>query len=156
MGYLQELEALARWVYQVTEVTSHKLSEAPPKVARPVILWEGPSRRKGENLGRYHYTKRASQYGTLYVKDLDQLGSLIDKLEKNLMDRDEWLPMFESDQANARQIGKLYKVEIDFNNTQSTDMPFTIRYEVIYSRPIPEAAPAATHVGNKVKIIEGG
>jgi hypothetical protein len=151
MGYLQEIDALGRWVYQVAGLKSHRLSAAPPQVTRPVILWEGPNRRKGQNLGRYHFIRRTNQYGKLFVNNLDQLADIMDKLEKNLADRDEWLPIYESDQANAKQIGKLRKVEIDFNSSETVDINFSIRYEVIYSRPEPAAVPAATAVTNKLK-----
>ncbi|MED3571960.1 hypothetical protein [Cytobacillus praedii] len=155
MGYLQELDALGRWVFSVAKLKSHRLSAAPPQVARPVILWEGPTRTKGENLGRYHFTRKTSQYGVLYVSNLDQLADLMDKLEKDLGDRDEWLPIFETDQPNAVQVGKLRKVQIEFNTTQAVNIPIIIRYEVTYSRPTPVKAPAAVSVGNKIKLGGG-
>lgn len=156
MGYKQELDALQRWVFKTAGLQSHRLSEAPPKVARPVILWEGPNRRKGENLGRYEYTKTVSQYGTLYVSNLDQLADLLDKLETDLGNRDEWLPMFESDQAGAQQIGKLRNVRLDLNTNETVNMNFTVRYEVIYSRTRPAEAPNATKVSTKTTLTEGG
>jgi hypothetical protein len=151
MGYLQEVDALQRWVWQTAGLKSHRLSAAPPQVARPVILWEGPNRTKGQNMGRYHYTRRTSQFGKLYVNNLDQLADLIDRLETDLANRDEWLPIYETDQAAAPQIGKLRSVQIDVSTTEVVDVPITIRYEVIYSRPEPAAAPNATYVGNKLK-----
>lgn len=151
MGYSQEIDALGRWVYQTAGLQSHRLSSAPPKVARPVILWEGPNRRKGQNLGRYKYIKRVSQYGTLYVDNLDQLADILDKLEQDLAARDEWLPIYETDQANAAQIGKLRNVDIEVNSSETVNINFSIRYEVIYSRPEPAEAPHATTVTNKFK-----
>lgn len=156
MGYLEEIDALGRWIYQTAGLPSHRLSSAPPKAARPVILWEGPNRRKGQNLGRYKYLKRVTQYGKLYVDNLDQLAELLDKLEKDLAARDEWLPMYETDQVGAPQIGKLRNVDIEVNSSESVDINFGIRYEVIYSRPEPDEAPNATKVSNKLHLTEGG
>lgn len=151
MGYKEELDALGRWVYQVAGLRSHRLSAAPPKVARPVILWEGPNRRKSQNLGRYEYLRSMTQYATLYVDSLDQLSDLLDKLEKDLADRDDCLPMFESDQSDALQIGQLRKVEIELNSSQTLNINFAIRYDVVYSRTRPAEAPHATTVVTKLK-----
>lgn len=159
MGYAQEIDALQRWVYTAAGLTSHRLSNAPPKVARPVILWEGPNRTKGQNLGRYHYTRITSQYGKLYVNDLTQLADLIDKLEINLAEKDEWLPIYETDQPGAVQVGKLLNVRLEVGTANTVDLPITIRYEVIYNRTIPDPAPPATYVGTRIdttKFIIGG
>lgn len=150
MGYKQELDALGRWVYGVAGLKNHRLSAAPPQVTRPVILWEAPNRVKGQNMGSYHYTKRTTQYGKLYVNDLDELADLLDLLEKNLGDGFEWLPVYESEAENAAVIGKLRNVQIEAGTSQNTDTPFTVRYEVIYSRPIPQQAPHATSINNRI------
>lgn len=149
MGYRQELDALGRWVYNVAGLMNHALSAAPPQVTRPVILWEAPNRVKGQNMGSYHYTKRTTQFGKLYVNDLDELANLIDLLEKNLGDGFEWLPVYESEQEDAAVIGKLRNVQIEPGTSQNLDTPFTVKYEAIYSRPIPEPAPHATAINNR-------
>lgn len=156
MGYKQEIDALGRWVYQVAGLASHRLSSAPPKVARPVILWETPTRTKGDNFGNYLYTRRTSQFGKLYVNTLDQLADLMDKLEKDLGDRNEYLPVYATDQAAAEQIGRLQKVQLDFNTSQNVDVPITIRYESVYSRPIPIDPGPATFIGTTFNLTEGG
>lgn len=149
MGYKQEIDALGRWVFGVAGLRSHRLSAAPPQVARPVILWEAPSRVKGLNLGNYHYTKKTSQFGKLYVTHLDQLADLIDTLEKHLGDNYEALPIYESDQAAAAVVGYLRNVEFDISTAQKVDVPITVKYEAIYSRPLPEVLPAATKIFTK-------
>jgi hypothetical protein len=151
MGYKEELDALGRWVYTTAGLQSHRLSEAPPQVARPVILWEGPNRRKGQDLGNYSFLRRVSQYGTLYVKNLDQLAESVDKLEKDLAERNDLLPMYESDQVGALQIGWLKRVELDLNTTETVNIPIIIRYEVTQDRLIPEEAPAAVTVVTKLE-----
>lgn len=150
MGYKQELDALGRWVFQIAGLRSHHLSAAPPQVARPVILWEAPSRSRGRNLGNYHFTKTPTQYGKLYVNNLDELADLIDLLEKNLGDRFESLPVYESDKEGAAVIGRLRNVQFDTGTSQNVDIPITVRYEALYSRPTPEEAPAATKVTNSI------
>ncbi|MGG3803166.1 hypothetical protein [Metabacillus fastidiosus] len=152
MGYLQEIDALQRWVFQTAQLQSHRLSHSPPKVTRPVILWEGPSRNKGENIGNYHFTKRTSQFGKLYTNNLDELAILLDKLEKNIGDRGEWLPIFSDETASAVQIGIMRKVQLETSTAATIDFPFSLRYEVIYKRKMPEPVPNATSVTNKIII----
>lgn len=151
MGYKQEIDALGRWVFGVAGLRSHRLSAAPPQVARPVILWEAPSRAKGQNFGRYNFTKNTSQFGKLYVNNLDDLADLVDQLEKHLGDHDERLPIYESEAEDAPQVGWLRRVEIDLSTSQSVDVPITIKYEVTYSRPLPAEVPAATSITSKFK-----
>jgi hypothetical protein len=150
MGYTEELDALGRWVYGTAGIQSHRLSSAPPAVARPVILWEGPNRRKGQDLGNYSHIRRVSQYGTLYVDNLDQLAEILDKLEGDLAKRNDLLPVYANDQAGALQTGWLKKVEFDLNTTQSVNIPIVVRYEVIQDRPVPEEAPPAATVVTKL------
>lgn len=146
MGYKEELDALGRWLFKTTGLRSHRLSSAPPQVARPVVLWEGPGRQKGRDLGSYSFIRTVSQYGKLYVNNLDQLADIIDKLEKDLADRSDLLPVFENDQAGAKQIGWLKQVVIEVTTSTVVDVPITVRYEVVQGRITPEEAPAATKV----------
>jgi hypothetical protein len=152
MGYKEELDALGRWVYKTAGVQSHRLSSAPPKVARPVILWEGPNRRKGRDLGNYSFIKSISQYGTLYVDSLDQLAEILDKLEDDLAKRNNLLPMFISDQAEADAIGWLKQVELDLYTTETVNIPIVIRYDVTQGRTLPEEAPPAVKVVTKLEM----
>ncbi len=151
MGYKEELDALGRWVYQTAGLRSHRLSEAPPKVARPVILWEGPTRRKSRELGNYSFLRQVTQYGTLYVTNLDQLADLLDKLEKDIAERNDLLPMYENDQATAQRIGWLKNVELETNNAENLDMPITVRYTVQQNRLQPVEAPPAVKVETKLR-----
>jgi hypothetical protein len=151
MGYKEELDALGRWIYKTAGLLSHRLSEAPPKVARPVVLWEAPTRRNGRQLGNYGFIRTVGQYGVLYVKNLDQLAELLDKLEKDLAERNDLLPMYASDQAGAAQIGWLKNVQLEHNTAQSVDVPIVVRYEVVQDRLMPEEAPAAVKVVTKLE-----
>ncbi|WP_444506004.1 hypothetical protein [Cytobacillus kochii] len=146
MGYKQEIDALGRWVYKTAGLRSHRLSSAPPKVARPVILWESPNRRQGRYLGRYSFIRSISQYGTLYVDSLDQLAEVLDKLEKYLADYDNMLPLYESESLEAAQVGWLKQVELDVNTAQSVNIPIIIKYEATIGRPRPEEMPSAIKV----------
>lgn len=146
MAYLEELDALQRWIYGTAGLTSLRLSEAPPKVARPVILWEAPGRGRDRNLGRWTYVNRVQQYGKLYVTSLDQLASYQEALLGDLEEKVGVLSVYNSQGA---VIAKLKNVSIEFNTTQALDVPFIIRYEATYGRTRPAAAPAATRVVNK-------
>lgn len=150
MGYKEELDALGRWVYKTAGLQSHRLSEAPPKVARPVILWEAPSRRKGRDLGNYSFLKSIAQYGKLYVASLDQLADLLDKLEKDLAERNDLLPMYETDQLGAKRIGWLTQVELEVGNATTVDVPIILRYSVQQGRLYPDEAPPAVTVTTKL------
>jgi hypothetical protein len=147
MSYIQELDAIGRWIKATASLNSMRLVEAPPKVARPIVLWEAPNRRTDRNISRYIYVKRTSQYATLYVKSLDQLGVIMDKLETNLEERVGVLPIYDS--MNT-QIGLLKAVEIEFNNSENLNVPITVQYEATYSRVQPDPLPAATSVTNKI------
>jgi len=151
VGYKEELDALGRWIFKTAGLKSHRLSEAPPQVSRPVVLWQGPNRRNGRSLGNYSYLRRISQYGTLYVSSLDQLAEVLDKLEKDLAARNDLLPMYETDQAGSKQIGWLTQVQLDLNTAETVDIPIVVRYEVVQDRIRPEEAPAAINVTNTKK-----
>jgi hypothetical protein len=146
MAYLEELDALQRWIYGTAGLTSMRLAEAPPKVARPVILWEPPFRGRDRNLGRYTYINRVQQYGKLYVTSLDQLTDYQEKLLGDLEEKVGVLPVFDS---TGVKVADLKNVELEFNRSESLDVPFIIRYEIAYARTRPAAAPNATTVYNK-------
>lgn len=147
MAYLAELEALQRWAYETAGLTSYRLSEAPPKVARPVILFEPPQRSRDRNLGRYTYVNRVQQYGKLFVQSLDQLADLQDKLQHDLEEKVGLLYVYDS---NGAPVTRLKNVEVVFNRSESLDVPFIITYEATYGRTKPTPAPAATKVANKI------
>jgi hypothetical protein len=155
MGYLQEIDAMQRWVKATANLNSFRLSEAPPKVGRPVALLEAASRRKDRVISHYSTTRRISQYGKLYVKNLDQLADIVDKLERDLEEKQGLLPIFENSNAAAVQVGSLKAVEFELTTSDQLDVPFQIRYEVTYHRPKP-VIPAATSVNTRIRIKEEG
>lgn len=146
-SYVLELESLQRWVKAVAGFNSMRLTMAPPKVARPIIIWEAPQRLRDRSISRYKYVNRVLQYGKLYVSNLDELNEVQDKLLTDLEDKTGVLPYYDS---NGNRVGWLKAVEIEFTNSEGLDVPFIIRYEATYSRTKPADPPAATYVGTKV------
>lgn len=155
MGYKQELDALGRWVYQTVGLRSYRLDNSPPKVSRPVILWETPNSVRGQALGNYAYTKRRTQFAKLYVNNLDQLAEIMDQLEQSLADRDDYLTVFESDQPNALPIGRMHRVQFETGTSETLDVPITVRYEVIQNRTRVADPPPAISVVTSTD-YEGG
>lgn len=147
MAYLEELDALQRWIYGTAGLTSYRLTEAPPKLSRPVVLLEPPHRGKDRNLGRYSYVNRVQQYGKLHVTSLYKLTEYQEALLTDIEEKVGILPVYNS---NGEQIARLKNVEIEFKNTTDLDVPFTITYEATYGRTRPVQPPAASYVGNKV------
>jgi len=155
MAYEKELEALQRWVKSVAGLNSVRLSDAQPKVARPVILWETPSRSKNRNLRRYQYVNRVTQYGRRYVNSLDQLLTYQEALLGDLEEKVGVLPVYAADGTVA---ANLKAVELDFTDNQgqaisSLDVPFSIKYEVTYGRVRPAEPPPATTVTTKITAL---
>jgi hypothetical protein len=144
LGYFNfELVSIQRWVKSAAGLDSIRLSTAPPKVARPVILWEAPQRGRGSNTSRYAYVNRMRQYGKLYASNLNQLLDYQGRLEFDLEDRENVLDLY--DDAGT-VIGKLKNVSIKFENSDDMDVPFSIEYEVGYRRTKPADPPPASSV----------
>ncbi|MEK4879333.1 hypothetical protein [Paenibacillus sp. FSL R5-0908] len=156
MSYQQELDALQRWIWSVASLKSYRLAEAPPKIARPAIVWEAPDRSQDRNLSRWQYVNKVKQYGKLYVTKLDQLIDLQDLLGMDLSEEDRTrgkyinqLPVYEHTGADAVIIGQLREVYIIFGNGESMDTPMRVEYEVTYRRN-QTIAPPPTEVFTKV------
>ena len=146
MDYLKELTAIQTWVKAVTGLNSYRLREAKPKVARPVILWENPSRSRDRNISRYQYVNRVRQYGRLFVSSLDEALTIQEQLLKDLEEKVGVLAIEE----NGVKLGVLKAVEIEFTDSDSLDIPFNIVYEVTYGRTRPADPPNATTVTTKI------
>ena len=151
-AYDQELVALQRWVKATAGLNSVRLRDAAPKVARPIILWETPGRKKDRNLSRYLYVNRVTQYGRLYVSSLDQL---IEKQEALLNDLEEKVGVLPVYGDSGTVVASLKAVDLVFPESQgvnisSLDVPFSIKYEVTYARTKPVEPPPATYVGTRV------
>lgn len=154
--YLQELDALQRFVWESAQLKSMRLIDAPPAVARPVLMWEAPHRRKGQEIDSYTYTMHVTQYGKLYTATLNQLNDFQEKMTVYLENGDSaagrppiTLPLF--DPQNER-VGWLKQVQLEFDHSVDLDVGLQIKYRVTYSRVRPAPAPPATKVGQRMKI----
>lgn len=148
MEYLQELEALQIWLKAAAGLNSHRIKDAKPNLARPVVLFETPSRRKVRNLGQYKYVVPVRQYGKLFINSLDEAADAQEKLIKDLEERLNVLQVYKDKQPIAGVF--LKAVVIEFGQADGLDIPFTIEYEVTYGRVKPAEPPHATTVVNRV------
>jgi len=149
MDYLTELKTIQMWVKAVAGMNSVRLKEAKPKLARPVILWETPSREKKNNIGQYVYIQSVRQYGRLFANSLDDALDVQEKLTKDLEGKGGVLPIMQE----GILLGYLKAAVIEFNTSESLDVPFNIAYEVTYGNTRPVEAPNATYVGTRVDTL---
>ncbi|TVX92220.1 hypothetical protein [Paenibacillus agilis] len=156
MSLSQELDAIQRWVWGAAQLASYRLTEAPAQLARPVIVWEAPSRAKARNLGRWQYTNKVTQFGTLYVASVNQLIQYQDALETDLNEeyRDRHklinqLPIYDQAGPTGVILGQLREVQLHFENAKGLDIPIRVEYEATYKRNR-TVYPAATKVVTKV------
>jgi hypothetical protein len=146
MEYVEELLAIQTWVKSVAGLNSYRLKDAKPKVARPVILWEVPSRVKDRNLSRYTYVQKVRQYGRLFVNSLDEVLDVQEKLSADLESVGNVLPVY-----NAGVFaGYLKAVTLEFTEGVDLDVKFNVAYEVAHGNTRPQEAPPATKVINKI------
>lgn len=147
--YFQELDALQRWLYSVAGLTSMRLTVAPPKVARPIVLWEAPSRRRDRNINRFQYVNQVRQFGKLYAADLMQLLEYQDRLHTDLEERNGILPIYDKEGPAGVVIGHMKAADLEFTESPVLDVPFSIRYEVTYTRTRPPAPPQPVEVHSR-------
>lgn len=146
----QEIDALQRWVKTAAGLNSMRLIAAPPKVARPVILWENPHRGKDRNVSRWQYVNKVQQFGKLFVNSFDEAARIQQQLSLDLEEKVGVLPIYEA----GNQVALLKAVEITFKNSQDLDIPIIVTYEATYSRQRPDVAPPASFVGTKLRYRE--
>jgi len=146
--YLAELNALQIWIKAAVNIDSYRLTTAPPQLPRPVILWEAPHRGKDRNLGRWVYVNKVTQYGKLYVTNIDQLAVVQERLLTDLEERTGLLPITS---VEGTVVTLLKRCEITFENAENLNVPFNVVYEIAYTRIRPPEAPNATFVGNRLK-----
>lgn len=146
MEYLKELEVIQTWIKAAANLNSYRLAEAKPKVARPIILWETPSRSRDRNISRYQYVVKVKQYGRLFVKDLEDALRIQELLIIDLEEKVGLLPIMDGDNL----IGRLKEIKIEFTDSEDLDIPFSISYEVTYGRTRPTEPPAATTVSTRI------
>lgn len=151
--YLQELDALQRWIKAAAGLNSVRLQAAPPAVARPVILWEAPRRSKRRELSRWNYVAGVSQYGKLYAENLDQLLAVEIALMQDLEAKGGVLPIY--DQAGV-QVAEIKAAAIEFMDSENLDVPFRVDYQVTYARAIPPVIPPASRVVTKLTTRDEG
>jgi hypothetical protein len=147
--FIYELEALQRWIKAAAGLNSMRLTAAPPKVARPVILWEAPQRSRDRNTSRYVFVNRVQQYGRLFAHNLDQLLDYQARLQLDLEDRENVLDVYD---GTGAVIGKLKNVSVRFENADGLDVPFSVEYEAGYSRNRPAAPPPPTDVHTRTNV----
>jgi hypothetical protein len=144
-----ELQAIQRWIKGAVGLNSMRLTAAPPKVARPVILWEAPQRSRARNTARYLFVNQVRQYGRLFAHNLDQLLDYQGRLQLDLEDRENVLAVYD---GTGAEIGKLKNVSILFETDTGLDVPFRVEYEVGYARSRPAAPPPAVDVFTRTKV----
>jgi hypothetical protein len=148
MDYIKELEVIQTWIKATAGLNSYRLKEANPKVGRPVILWETPSRGRDRNISQYQYVNRVRRYGKLFVESADQADDIQEKLIKDLEEKQGVLPI----KDGVTMVGYLKAITIDFGEGVGLDIPFTIQYEATYGRTRPQQPPPASKVTNKRNI----
>lgn len=152
MNYFEyELSSIQRWIKGAVGLNSLRLTATPPKVARPVILWEAPQRGRDRNTSRYTYVNRVRQYGRLFVHNLDQLLDYQARLQLNLEDRENILDVYDD---NGAKIGHLKNVSLHFETDTGLDVPFRVEYEVGYARSRPAAPPPPKDVYTRARVAE--
>lgn len=144
-----ELEALGRWVKATANLNSMRLMAAPPRVARPIILWEAPQRQRLKNTARYLFVNQVRQYGKLFAKDLDQLLEYQTRLQLDLEDRENTIDIFGAD---GQKIGWLKNISMYFETSVGLDVPFQIEYEVGYARNRPVVPPPPKYVHTRTDV----
>lgn len=152
MEFYYELEAITRWVMGAAGLNSMLLTSAPPKVARPVILWEAPQRSRDRNVDRYQYVNRVRQYGKIYAADLRQLLDYQGRLQIDLEDRENLLDVYD---GSGAKVGRLKAVTVSFGQAEGLDVPIIVDYEATYARTRPAAPPAPKIVVTTYKPPEG-
>lgn len=150
-NYLREIDALGRFLVKAANLKSMRLTDAPPTVTRPVVLWENPHRGRSRNLNRYDYIVRVQQFGKLFVHNFNQAAEIQDKLLTYLEELVGNLEVYENDQS-LKVVGLLKQVTIEFSNTETLDIPINVTYEATYSRTRPAEPPPATIVNTRITV----
>lgn len=150
-NYKLELNTIQTWIKQAAGINSIRLNSGKTKAPRPIILFEPPGRGKDRELTRYKYINGITQYCRLFVNNLDEALEIEEALLSDIEDRDSFLNI---EDQNGNQVGRLKEVEVEFTDSDGLDISFVIRYEVTYSRPVPDAPPAPTFVGNRLVVQE--
>ncbi|MEG1083977.1 MAG: hypothetical protein RSE04_06005 [Hydrogenoanaerobacterium sp.] len=146
MDYELELETVQTWLKSVGGLNSWKRSGLPPSLPRPVVVWETPYRSRKKQLNRYAYTQTVKYYGKLYINSVDEILRLQNTLVQDLENKTGLLEVKDA----GVSVGYMKAVELTFNQTEGLDVPFTLSYEVSYSRTKPTPTPAPKYVYTKV------
>lgn len=149
MDYEKELDTVQTWLKSTAGLNSWRRAVAPPKLARPVIVWDAPHRGRTRNLSRYVYVQTVSYYGKLYVNSLDETLRLQETLLSDMEDRTGLLEVLDTDK---KHLAWLKEVELTFQDTEGLDVPFTLKYEVTYGRKKPTDPPSPLKVTTKVAV----
>lgn len=124
-----------------------RLENAPVEMIRPLIIWETPFRGRGNRLNAYAYAVKATQYGCMYLSTTEQLGNYQDLLLGSLEEAHNALPVFGLvDDGNGglieQELTKLKNVDLVFENSTTLNVPFYVKYEIMYTKTRPDLVPA--------------
>lgn len=145
-NYLKELSTIQTLFKSAAGLPSWRVAEMSPKLSRPVVLFEAPNRKKDRELSRESYVMRVQQFGKLYVTSVDNLATYQEQLITALEDACNLLEVMDGEE----RIAYLKNVELEFEDTDTLDVTFSITYEATYGRPVPAAPPPATFVGTRM------
>lgn len=149
MDYEKELTAIQTFIKQAAGLNSWRRTAVPPKLARPVVIWESPYRGRARHLSRWTYQQTIKYYGKLFVNDVTESNRLQELLIQNLEDICGIIPITDT----GTRVGWIKNAAFEFNDaSESLDIPFTLSYEVAYERKRPTEPPAPRYVGTKVML----
>lgn len=152
MDYETELTAVQTFIKKAAGLNSWRRTAVPPKLARPVVLWESPYRGRARHLSRWTYQQTIKYYGKLFVNDVAESNRLQELLIQRLEDTCGVLPLTD-DKGN--RIGWIKNAVFEFNDaSDSLDISFTLSYEVAYERARPTEPPAPRYVSTRVTLNE--
>lgn len=150
MCFEYELKAIQRFIKTTAGLNSWRRTAAPPKLARPVIIWESPYSGRTQHISRWTYQQNKKYYGKLYVNDVTECIRLQELLTFGLENLCGVLRVIDD---NGNRIGWIRDAVFEFNDASDTlDIPFTLSYEVSYARQKPEAPPTPRVIGTKVTV----
>ena len=150
MDYEYELTAIQTFFKRYAKLNSWRRADAEPKLARPVVLWESPYRGRARHLSRWSYTQTVKYYGKLYVTSVTQSITLQEAIASNLENLCGVLPILDE---KGDRVGWIKNAVAEFNDASGElEIPFTISYEVSYTRTRPEAPPPPRVVGTRVTV----
>lgn len=149
----QELDALARFVYKAAGLPSEEWTDRPLGLARPCIVWYLPDIETGSNLSDLVRSDDTSFYAVLYVNGLSEALRIVRALRDALHENHWTIPVYETTQSTAQQVGRLERVRLRSRGGESLDMNLTFDYDVLRHKTIPEPAPPVKEVHTRITTV---